>query len=442
MRVCLPRNPVSGPREQAEARIGAVLNDKWTLERLIGLGGMAAVYAGRHRNGARGAVKLLHPELARVPEVRERFLREGYAANKVEHPNAVRVLDDDVITSGPDEGSAYLIMELLEGVSLEDRVHDGGPFTHDEVLAIADDVLEVLAAAHAHGVIHRDLKPENLLLAAGDGPFGFSRVMVLDFGLARLAHAEVTTRAGMALGTPSYMAPEQAEGRSEAIDGRSDVFALGAILFRLLTGRRVHESANVVELVTKMARLPAPKVREVRADVPEAVATIVDRALQFKPRDRYETAQAMREDVRAAREGKPLPSLGHEPTVAIPVSPPEPRPALARRTTAARPKPRSVGVIVSVIWVLIVTAAGAAVIGVMRKGRVDTTVGDAGGLASSAAPSSSEQPPEPSAAAASASADEQTSDAAVADAHTKAVATAKPKAPLPPPKKPPPKKKK
>lgn len=403
------------------------------------------MYAGRHRNGARGAVKLLHPELARIPEVRERFLREGYAANKVDHPNAVRVLDDDVITSGPDEGSAYLIMELLEGVSLEDRIHDGGPTTPEEVLAIADDVLEVLAAAHAHGVIHRDLKPENLLLAAGDGPFGFSRVMVLDFGLARLAHGEVVTRAGMALGTPSYMAPEQAEGRSEAIDGRSDLFALGAILFRLLTGRRVHESANVVELVTKMARLPAPKVRTVRADLPEAVASIVDRSLQFKPSDRYETAQAMREDVRAARAGKPLPSLGHEPTVAIPVAPPEPRPALRPRATArSASKPRSIGVIVSVIWVLIVTAAGAAVIGVMRKGRVDTMVGPGGEITSSSAPASSEPPPAPSAPVPTGLVEELNGppDAAVADAHPKVVATAKPKAPLPAPKKPPPKKKK
>jgi eukaryotic-like serine/threonine-protein kinase len=438
-------DPGSEARIRAEARIGAVLNDKWTLERLIGLGGMAAVYAGRHRNGARGAVKLLHPELAMISEVRERFLREGYAANKVDHPNAVRVLDDDVITSGPDEGSAYLIMELLEGISLEDRIHDGGPFTIEEALAIADDVLEVLDAAHAHGVIHRDLKPENLLLAAGDGPFGFSRVMVLDFGLARLAHGEVVTRAGMALGTPSYMAPEQAEGRSEAIDGRSDVFALGAILFRLITGRRVHESSNVVELVTKMARLPAPKIKSVRSDVAEPFATIVDRSLQFKPADRYQTAKAMRDDVRAAREGRPLPSLGHEKTEAIELTPQpiQHKPALEPQPTAARAKPKkNVGVILSVIWVVLIAAAGAAVIGVMRKGRVDTSMGSGSAMAPASAPASEVPPVGPSAASSTEDL-EALVDAGASDAHAaKAVATAKPKTTTTLPKKPPPKKKK
>jgi eukaryotic-like serine/threonine-protein kinase len=426
------------PRARAEARIGAVLNDKWTLERLIGLGAMAAVYAGRHRNGARGAVKLLHPELAMIAEVRERFLREGYAANKVDHPGAVRVLDDDIITGGPDDGSAYLIMELLEGSNLEDRIHDGGPCSIEEALMIADDVLDVLAAAHAQGVIHRDLKPENLLLAAGDGPFGFTHVKVLDFGLARLAHGEVVTRAGMALGTPSYMAPEQAEGRSELIDGRSDVFAVGAILFRLITGRRIHEGANVVEVVTKMAKLPAPKIRTVRSDVPETFAAIVDRALQFKPRDRYQSAAAMRNDVRAVREGRPLNSIGNEPTE-VALSAEAPKPALDRSpTVSTAEKPKQIGVIVSVIWVVVVAAAGTAVFGLMRKGRVDSSLGANPSVVASA-PSASHHPP------AASSSVEDLNDAGADDATPKAVATLKPKVALPPattPKKPPPKKKK
>lgn len=105
---------------RARGRVGSVLNEKWSLERLLGLGGMAAVYAGRHRNGARAAVKVLHMELSSDQGVRERFRREGYAANRVEHPGAVKVLDDDVIASGPDAGIAYLVMELLEGESLHD----------------------------------------------------------------------------------------------------------------------------------------------------------------------------------------------------------------------------------------------------------------------------------------------------------------------------------
>ena len=139
---------------QALARVGTVLNDKWTLERLLGVGGMAAVYAGLHRNGARAAVKILHSDLARYKEVRERFQREGYAANKVDHPGVVKVLDDDIIASGPDAGCAYLVMELLQGESLQDRLESGVVFGEREFLELASEVLDVLAAAHARGVVH------------------------------------------------------------------------------------------------------------------------------------------------------------------------------------------------------------------------------------------------------------------------------------------------
>ena len=150
-------------RERQE-RVGSVLDEKWTLERILGSGGMGAVYAARHRNGARAAVKVLHPELARRDDVRERFLREGYAANRVEHRGAVQVLDDDIVKEGVDEGSAYLVMEILEGESLEERIERGPPLTELELLRVLDDVLEVLEAAHEHGVVHRDLKPANLFL--------------------------------------------------------------------------------------------------------------------------------------------------------------------------------------------------------------------------------------------------------------------------------------
>src|SRR5262249_53508789 len=151
-------------------RVGRVLNDKWTLERLLGVGGMAAVYAARHRNGARAALKILHADLAREEAVRERFLREGYAANRVEHPGAVRVLDDDIVKDGPDVGAAYIVMELLDGESLEERAGRPPNLGEAEFLWIAEGVLAVLEAAHDHGVVHRDLKPANIFVARyGDG---------------------------------------------------------------------------------------------------------------------------------------------------------------------------------------------------------------------------------------------------------------------------------
>lgn len=288
-----------GGDPRAEERVGSVLHEKWTLERLLGVGGMGAVYAARHRNGARAAVKVLSPSMGRVPHIRKRFLHEGYAANRVEHGGAVKVLDDDVIQDGTDEGTAYLVMELLEGESLGDRARREPPLGERELLAIADGVLAVLDAAHTNGVVHRDLKPDNLFFARDPERAG-TQIKVLDFGLARLLEATETTIAGMALGTPTYMSPEQAAGKVDQIDGRTDIYALGSILFQLVSHRRIHDAAHTLGLVVRMATMPAPKIQTVAPDVSDAFARVVDRALAFERDDRYPTAAAMRADVQAA----------------------------------------------------------------------------------------------------------------------------------------------
>ena len=320
---------------RAQTRIGRVLNDKWRLDSLLGIGGMAAVYSARHRNGAKAALKLLHPELAVDPTVRQRFLAEGYAANKVEHPNAVKVLDDDVLASGSagDEGTAYLVMELLEGESLLAYGRRlGRTLREDEVLEIADGVLDVLAAAHAHGIVHRDLKPENLFLVKPSSTSSpppsllaaalkdWTHVKVLDFGIARIADGGGKTRVGTTLGTPSYMAPEQAQGRRDAIDGRTDLFALGATMWRLLLGQRIHDAPSAAEILAKMATQPAPPVRSVAPQLSERMSAILDRAVAFHREQRYPDAATMRRDVRAALANEPLPYIaadapGGEPTV-------------------------------------------------------------------------------------------------------------------------------
>ncbi len=286
------------PSTRAHERVGDVLNDKWTLERLLGVGGMGAVYAGRHRNGARAAVKVLHRYLACHDDVRARFLREGHAANRVDHPSVVKVLDDDTVLAGPDVGTAYLVMELLEGESLEARSRREALLSEREFLQVAEVVLEVLDVAHRAGVVHRDIKPDNIFITK-DGA-GADRVKVLDFGLARLLEGHSTTVHGLAVGTPSFMAPEQAGGRNDEIDGRTDLFALAATGLRLVTGRRVHEGANAVELVVQMANTPAPRLRTVAPEVSEAFARVMDRALEFRREDRYESAAAMRVDVQSA----------------------------------------------------------------------------------------------------------------------------------------------
>src|SRR4051794_30714386 len=173
----------SDPRAIAEKRVGQLLNNKWTIDKLIDVGGMAAVYQATHRNGKRVAIKMLHPFIAANADVRERFLREGYVANQVDHPGAVSILDDDLTT----DGAPFLVMELLEGQSLDGWMQRSGEILPlPDVLAVADQVLDVLAAFHERNVIHRDIKPGNLFITQA------GIVKVLDFGLARLRDPRIS----------------------------------------------------------------------------------------------------------------------------------------------------------------------------------------------------------------------------------------------------------
>ena len=280
--------------EAAKSRIGQTLGGKWRLDSLIGVGGMAAVYAATHKNNLKHvAVKVLHAELQRHETVRMRFLREGYVANKVGHPGAVSAIDDGI----DDDGSVYLVMELLNGQSLAQRLDGaGGRLPPREVLTIADGLLDVLAAAHLQNVVHRDLKPDNVFLT-DDGT-----VKVLDFGVARVldARGEAKTRTGVVMGTPEYMPQEQARGRSELIDGRTDLWAVGAIMWRLLSGRYVHVADTQNEVLLLAMTEPPKPLAEIMPDASPKIAAIVDRALAYEPKDRYSDAESMREAVKEA----------------------------------------------------------------------------------------------------------------------------------------------
>jgi serine/threonine-protein kinase len=284
--------------EVARARLGRSVGGRWVLERVLGTGGMGAVYAGRSADGSVAAIKILHPEMGARRDVRERFLREGSAANKIGHPGVVQMLGQG------DGEEAFLAMELLAGETLRERVHRHGRLPLDEVLDYAAQVLAVLVAAHERGVVHRDLKPDNLFVTLDN------RIKVLDFGLARLLDGVAggqQTRTGVALGTLSYMAPEQALGRRAEIDGRVDLFALGATMFRVLSGRRVHEAESEAELLMAMASRPAPPLRAVAPEVPDGVAAVVDLSLAFSRDARYPDARSMLADVQAVRRGSAPP---------------------------------------------------------------------------------------------------------------------------------------
>jgi serine/threonine protein kinase len=300
---------------RAQLRVGGVLNEKYHLDALLGIGGMATVYAATHRNGSRVAIKILHPELSVSADIRTRFMREGYVANAVGHDGVVHVSDDDVA----EDGAAFLVMELLDGETLEDRRQRyGGRFGEDEVLSVADQVLDVLTAAHARGIVHRDLKPENVFVTR-DG-----RVKVLDFGIARfkeMSTASRATRSGHSMGTPAFMSPEQARGLWDQVDGRSDVWSVGAMAFALLSGTEVHSGRTANEVLIAAATQPAPSLASVLPEVTSAVARVVDKALAFDREHRWRDAAMMQEAVRAAfhdRHGSPLstaPRLTVPPTV-------------------------------------------------------------------------------------------------------------------------------
>ena len=286
------RDPGAPGDDPAERRIGAMIRGRYRIAGVIGAGGMATVYLAVHRNGNRVALKMLHPELSAQPTHRERFVRESYVANSLEHPGAVQVLDDDIA----EDGCPFLVMELLIGESLADRLERGGRPDLRDVLAIGHALCDVLARAHARGVIHRDIKPDNLFLTTR------GELKVLDFGIARVRQdgRESGTLTGHMLGTPAYMPPEQALGRRHAIDGRSDLWAVGATLFAAITGRHVHEGDAPEEVMVHAATTPAPPLLSLAPDVPPEIAAVVDQALAFAPDQRFPDAAAMQAALAAA----------------------------------------------------------------------------------------------------------------------------------------------
>ena len=307
--------------DQVRARIGTTLAGRWHLDAVLGMGGMAAVYAATSPDGQRAAIKILHAALSMNESVRKRFTREARVANTIGHPGVVRVLDDGVA----EDGAAFLVMELLEGETVAERaVRLGGKLPVHEVAYIGEVVADVLAAAHASRVIHRDVKPENIFITQ-DG-----RVVVLDFGIARVSNAlgmtDSQTRTGTMMGTPAFMPPEQARGRANEMDATSDVWALGATLFWLASGRVVPEAETPNEQLVAAATLPAPSLGRVARQVPAPLVTVIDRALEFAKENRFKDAVAMKDALHAAVTAiawgpGAAPSLG-EPAAADTIPPP------------------------------------------------------------------------------------------------------------------------
>ncbi|HMC18012.1 MAG TPA: serine/threonine-protein kinase, partial [Gemmatimonadales bacterium] len=261
-------------------RLHAALGDRYRVEREVGAGGMAIVFLAtdvKHQRPV--AIKVLRPELAAAVG-HERFLREIEIAAKLQHPHILPVYD-----SGQADGMLYYVMPFVEGESLRDRLSRGGPLPHAEAARIAREVADALAYAHRQGIVHRDIKPANILLSQG-------HAVVADFGVARAVSASAArselTQTGMAVGTPTYMSPEQALGETN-LDGRTDVYALGVVLYEMLAGSPPFEGATPQSIVAQALSRKAPPL----AHDALGLEPVIERALAREPGDRFTTADEL-----------------------------------------------------------------------------------------------------------------------------------------------------
>lgn len=265
------------------SRLGSYL-----IVRCIGEGGMGTVYEGRHESlGKRVAIKTLHGHGAQSGELVSRFVREGKAAAKINHPNVV-----DVVDVGVQDGMPYLIMEYLEGKDLAGTLEQHAPMAATPIADLMVPVVSALAAVHEAGIVHRDLKPDNIFITRGKG--GAMEPKLVDFGISKVddAGSLKLTGTNAILGTPYYMSPEQA-GSSKEIDHRSDIFSIGVILYQCATHELPFKGDSLFRLLTEIVHADPPPLRSIKPEISEAFEALVLRAMHKDPAQRFQSASAL-----------------------------------------------------------------------------------------------------------------------------------------------------
>lgn len=326
--------------------IGQVLGAKYRAIRVLGEGGMGTVYECEHVALHRKvAVKVLHPAQAKKKASVARFQNEAHVAGAIGHPNICEIYDMGEL----EDSSPFLVMELLQGETLADRIASEGALPFDDIIDVVGQVLSGLVAAHEKGIIHRDIKPENVFLTsrAGLPPM----VKLLDFGISKMAGADELnlTRTGMVMGTPFYMSPEQARG-DRNLDSRVDLYATGVMMYECLTGRRPYHAANYNALLMQILTTDPRPPHEIRPAVPDSFEAVVARAMVRDREKRYQTASEFQRDVQALRDPgtmRRMPSVRPEPVPLVtqrrredmpPSRPIDARPAASPKPVAP-PKP-------------------------------------------------------------------------------------------------------
>ena len=331
-----PTTSEPGPADPSAPWIGVTLDGRYHIRELLGEGGMGAVYVAEHLSLRKQvALKVIHPEFAGNEEIAARFTREAMATAQLDHPNVASALDYGTL---PD-GGAYLVTQLVRGRSLESH-RSAGRMAWRQVCDAGAQIADALAAAHAIGIVHRDLKPDNILLEPRDD--GSFLAKVLDFGVARItAGANLPTsdltRMGTVIGTPGYMAPEQAMG--ESVDFRVDIYALGVILWECMAGRVLWDGESVSDLFTRQLAGPAPPLAAEVPSLPPELCALVDLMLDRNPKRRPESARQIRDALRRMAHSTLIASPAHKPAAAPAVANPIPRWVL----------PVSIGVLVALV---------------------------------------------------------------------------------------------
>jgi serine/threonine protein kinase len=276
--------------------LGTLVGDAFRIERLVGEGGMARVYEAHHSrlSGKSFAIKVLSPALSHQPDIVARFQREAEAASGIDHPNVVDVYD----VNRTSDGTPYMVTEFLRGTDFATLLKDRGKLEVGPAIYIVRQVVRALAAAHARGIVHRDVKPENVFLV---GDAASPVVKVLDFGISKVGGPEgggaSLTRTGMIMGTPGYMPPEQARGAR--VDHRADVYGVGAMLYRALTGQLPFDSDDPAEALGAVLTQEPPRPRSVEPSIPEPLELVIERAMAKDPDERYPSMAELDADLDA-----------------------------------------------------------------------------------------------------------------------------------------------